>query len=307
MSRIESSKINVGNSVVVKADEYEGLSDVERQLRILPPEKRKEFLEKSNVIIADAQNRANKIISEANQALEQAKNDAQTIRTTAQEEGYKQGYDDGYKQGYSDGNNESITLIKSEVTDKLEAFNNFISSYLNIKKEVVKALNIELATIISEFAKQICLKNSTEDTEIITKMLQIAVSKLKEKEDITLIVHPEMKSKVENLFEYIKSETPLISNIRLLEDINLEKDGVIVESLDTRIDATFSSYVEELVEKITQKSYSFSPDDLEEEYKEHFGTEENNDNLKKLDDGINVILPETQTEEGLGDSENDDI
>ena len=307
MSRIERSKINVGSSVVVKADEYEGLSDVERQLRLLPPEKRKEFLEKSNVIIADAQNRANKIMLEANKALEQAKNDAETIRTNAQDEGYKQGYDDGYKQGYSDGNNESITLIKSEVTDKLEAFNNFISSYLNIKQEVVKALNIELAGIISEFVKRICLNNSAENTEIITQMLQIAISKLKEKEEITLIVHPEMKSKVENLFEYIKSETPLISNIRLLEDINLEKDGVIVESIDTRIDATFSSYVEGIVEKITQKSYAFSSEELDDEFKNHFSTKENNENLEKLDDGINVVFPEIQTEEGLGDLENDDI
>lgn len=307
MSRIESSKINVGNSVVVKADEYEGLSDVERQLRMLSPEKRKEFLDKSNIIILEAQSRAQKILSDAQGALEQAKKDAESIRVNAQEDGYKQGYDDGYKKGYSDGNDEAITLIRNEVTDKLDALNDFISSYLDIKKEIVKALNIELAELISAFVEQLCLKNSAENVDIIAKMLQVAVSKLKEKEDITLIVHPDMKQKVESLFEYIRRESPLVSNIKLTEDINLEKDGVIVESLDTRIDATFSSYVKEIIEQICQKSYSFSKEELEEEYKEHFNTPENSENLQKLSDGVNVIFPETHTEEGLGDSENVDV
>lgn len=269
MSRIESSKINIGESYIIEIpDDSEIFKNITNN--DLTPQEQTEVEEKAHQIIIAAEAKANAIADKAEKNLEAAKQEAENMKKDAYDEAYKKGYDDGHEKGYNDGYQEATSIVKDETSEKIQALNKFISASLDAKKHAIKSLNKELADIICNFVETICYKIKNIDAKIVSKVLEAAVLRLTTKEEITIYINPAMFAKINEAIELIKEDNLQIKNINLVEDINLEEDGIMVETPDTRINAAFSSYLKEVLNKILEKSYSFSDEELEENYGKFF-------------------------------------
>ena len=86
-----------------------------------------------------------------------------------------------------------------------------------------------------------------------------AIKQLNEKENITIIVNPELVDNINTLVPTFREEIPKLETIRVVEDNSVSPDGVIVETLNTRLDSRVSVQIEE----IAQKMLTGADDELE--------------------------------------------
>ncbi|UKI40327.1 MAG: hypothetical protein L6V95_08940 [Candidatus Melainabacteria bacterium] len=71
-----------------------------------------------------------------------------------------------------------------------------------------------------------------------------------------------MYEKLVSISERIQNEIPKLKNISIIEDNNVSSDGVIIESLSNRVNATLSSCINELTEKLFNELKSTQDEDI---------------------------------------------
>ncbi len=249
MSRINSENISLGDSFVIKIDSGAHSHSGKLQRAI------EENQVKAKSIIEQANQEAQKIIEEAKQA---AVLEAQNAVNQAKEEARENGHQEGYEAGYQDGMNALTTEISREVV----LFNNFVENSFEIKKRILKSAHLEIVKMVSEIADKICHKKLALDEEVLYEITSAALDMLKEKEIVTIIVHPSMKDAVFGFIDKIKEENSLISTVKIVEDISVSPDGTVVEALSGRIDARISSQIEEITNRLLAQIQSTSDDEL---------------------------------------------
>lgn len=250
MTRIKSDNVQLGGSFVVPIEQSAHSKKIE------------EALEKEKEIILQGEQQARIIIETAKQQaeelIEQAKNQAESEVDAITQAAHKEGFDAGYKEGFAE--------ITSEMQDQVVSVNNFAQSTFDIKNNIIKSAHLDIIKLVIEIAKKICSKSFELDEKILKEVTQAAIQSLKEKENITIIVNPEMAEKIYSISEELKAEIPQLSTIKIIEDNSVSPDGTIVESTLSRVDSRVSSQINEIAEKLMAKLDSTPAEDLIEEF-----------------------------------------
>ena len=84
---------------------------------------------------------------------------------------------------------------------------------------------------------------------------------MKDKENITIIVNPLLVDNITKLSQNFKEDITKLQSIKIIEDNSVSPDGVIVETLNTRLDSRISTQIAELAEKML----TGANDELEQE------------------------------------------
>ena len=71
-----------------------------------------------------------------------------------------------------------------------------------------------------------------------------------DKENITIIVNPKLVNNINSLVNDFRNEFANLENIKILEDNSVSPDGVIVETLNTRLDSSISGRINTIVEQM---------------------------------------------------------
>ena len=286
MSRIDSDKINFGESFVIKIeqDPLSGVGKLETAI--------KENNIKALSIIENAKQEAINIVNEAKQRAEQeALAVAQQIKETAQKEGFDAGFQEGKQQG--------LDSINNEFNEKICIFNSFVENSFEIKKRIIKSMHLDIINLVLTISEKICHKKLEMDNDILLKITQAAINELKEKENITIVVNPKIREQIFEILEQIKNENSLISNIKITEDASLSPDGAIVEGLNSRIDSRINSQIEEMTLKLLTTIKTQPEEELVRESDELFSIPQNN--IEKTEDIIPQKISETDLEEQKDD------
>ena len=77
-----------------------------------------------------------------------------------------------------------------------------------------------------------------------------AISQLKNREEISIIVSPKLVENIIKLSEEFKQELPQIKNIKIIEDSALSTDGTIIETPLSRVDSRVSSQIDEIATRL---------------------------------------------------------
>ena len=77
-----------------------------------------------------------------------------------------------------------------------------------------------------------------------------AISQLKNREEISIIVSPKLVENIIKLSEEFKQELPQIKNIKIIEDSALSTDGTIIETPLSRVDSRVSSQIDEIAARL---------------------------------------------------------
>lgn len=249
MTRIKSNNVQVGGSFVVPIEQSHNSAKLKEAMA-----KEQELVlqgeAKAQQIIAEAQQQAQEIIDNAN-AQGQANIEA------IQEEARLEGFESGRQEG--------LVSITEELQEKIDAVNDFAECCCDIKKSLVKSAHAEIIKLIVEISEKICTKSLELNENILAEITQNAIQSLKDKEHVTIIVHPLMAERIYSLSDELKERIPQLSSIKIIEDASVSPDGTIVESQLSRVDCRIKSQINEITDRLMAKLDSTPMEELLDE------------------------------------------
>lgn len=248
MTRIKSDNVQLGGSFVVPIEQSSHSKKIQ------------EALEKEKEIIFQCEQKAKAIIDEAQaqgqQLIEDAKNQALQEVDAIKQEAHNEGFEAGRKEGYQD--------ITNELQDKIITVDNFAKCNFDIKNNIIKSSHLDIINLVVEIAHKVCSKSLELDDSLLNEITQNAIKALKDKENITIIVNPEMADKIYSLSDELKNNISQLESIKIVEDNSVSPDGTIVESPLSRVDSRVKSQINEIAEKLFAKLDSTPSEELEE-------------------------------------------
>jgi len=249
-NRIKSDDIQIGNNYVLPIEQSKVTISQAKVKKII-----EETDVKAQLIIDDAQNQSKSIVSSANseaaQIIERAKQQAQQEYETIKQ----QAYNEGFRKGEDDG----LAKFQSDAIESLKCLEVLTSSTFEIKKNIIDSATTDIVELVSVIADKVC--HTKLDDKILYQLTVDAIKKLNEKENITIIVNPTLVDKINLYVKDLKTEITKLETLKIIEDSSVSPDGVIVETINTRLDSRISTQIAE----ITQKMLTGANDELEQE------------------------------------------
>jgi len=248
LTRIKGKNIQFGGSFVVP------IEDSSHHIKI------QEALAKEQEIILQGEQKAQEIIeeaqSQAQKIIEDARNQALSEVDGIKEEAHTEGFEAGRQEGLED--------ITNELQDRIITVNDFANSQFEIKTNIIKSAHLDMIKLVVEIAQKVCSKSLELDDNILKEITQNAIQALKDKEDITIIVNPQMAEKIYAISDELKEQIPQLSSIKIIEDNSVSADGTIVESPLSRVDSRVKSQINEIADKLIAKLDSTPNEELNE-------------------------------------------
>lgn len=282
LSRIIRNNVNLGNSFVLNSEGKSQLNKEISDAQLIADSIIAEAKKQAEAIISQAKNQAAQTLASAEQ---QAENSKEEITAESRKSGYEDGYVDGQQK------------ITSEMEDLIYNINNFAKCRFEMKNRIIKSLHTDILDLVLEISQKVCKMQVVNNKEILTKVVAEAISYLKEKENVTIIVHPEMANKLYAISDNLKEEIHNLENIKIIEDSSVSPDGTIVESMGSRIDARVSAQIEQISQRLFNELNSTPEIELVRELAE----EEPEDNIKE------ISTPQPVIEQAIDDFTDDKL
>lgn len=237
MTRIKSNNVQFEGSFVVPIEQSSHNKKLEEALK-----KEQEILQRAEQaaqqLTQEATQQAEKIIEDATQ---EAQSQVEEITQTA------------YKEGFEAGRQEGLENITQELEHLVLSINDFAKSNFEIKENIIKSAYLDIISLVIEIARKVCSKSLELDETLIKEVTEKAIQSLKDKENITIIVNPQMAEKIYSISEELKEKIPQLSSIKIVEDQSVSPDGTIVESPLSRVDCRIQSQINEIADKLMCK------------------------------------------------------
>ena len=237
LNRIKASAIQLGNSYIFGETNKSTASGDEsaspEDEAILP------YKNQANGIIANAEAEAQKI-------LEEAAAQASEIIRQAQEEGYKSGYELGYAEAKSQ--------LYNDMSNQINSVKLLANSAFKVKKEIISSSELEILQLSITIAEKVIKQQLEINPDILLNIIKAAINELKDKEEVKIHINPVHKK---NLYSFSDELTGCINGlekIKIIEDKTIPVDGLIVESMDSRIDASLNTQISEITRQIMEEA-----------------------------------------------------
>ena len=210
---------------------------------------------KAQLIINGAENKSNVIVQTANTEAQRIIEDA---KTRAQQE-YNAIVQKGYEEGFAKGEQDGLAKFQKDTEESLKSLEVLASAAFSTKKNIIDSASIDIVELVAAIADKVC--HASFDTKILYKITLDAIKQLNDKENITIIVNPILVENINKIIPDIRNEFSKLESIKIVEDNSVSPDGVIVETLRTRLDSRISTQISE----IAQKMLTGTNDELEQE------------------------------------------
>ena len=233
MSKIDASKINVGNSFVLNSDGKTVLNKEISDAQIIADSIIADAQKKSQALLNDAKQKADKILMQAQEQAETSKDDVLA-------ESKKLGYEEGYEAG-----KEKIT---TEMEDLVYNLDNFAKCKFDMKNRIIKSVHNDILDLVLTISEKICKTQIMQSRQTLLNLVVNSIAQLKEKESVTVIVNPLMAQKIYEISDNIKENIHNLEHIKIIEDNAVSADGTIVESVGSRVDARVSAQIEQFAQ-----------------------------------------------------------
>ncbi len=247
-NRIKSNEFQIGNNYVLPIEQ----SNVTRQQA-----KVKKIIEETDAmaqqIIDGAENKSQVIVSTANTEAERIIEESRKRAQSDYDSVKQQAFDEGFQQGVMEGNEK----FKQDAKAALKSLETLASSSFDIKKNILDSATLDIVELVSAIANKVC--HAKFDNDVLYNITLDAIQELNDKETITIIVNPKLVENISSMTEDFRREIPQLESIKIIEDNSVSPDGVIVETLTTRLDSRVSTRIAE----ITRNMLMGADDELE--------------------------------------------
>lgn len=238
-NRIKSDTIQIGNNYVLPIEQSNVTAQQAKMKRII-----EETGVKAQSIINGAETKSQAIMQNATNEAEKM---IDAAKAQAQEE-YNKIVEQAYQEGFAKGENDGLEKFKQDASDALKSLDVLATSSFDVKKNIIDSATLDIVDLVSAIADKVC--HIKFDEEVLKRITIDSIKQLREKENITIIVNPELVDNINKIMPKIKEEIPKVESIKIIEDNAVSPDGVIVETLTSRLDSRISSQISEIAQKM---------------------------------------------------------
>ena len=199
---------------------------------------------KAQQILDSAQNQSQVVIQTANTEAERIIQDARNKAQQEYDAIKNQAYEEGFKKGEQDG----LYKFQNDAAEALRSLDTLASGSFDMKKNIIDSASQDIVDLVGAIADKVC--HQKFDNKVLYKITLDAIKQLNDKENITIIVNPELVENINKLVPNFRSEFPTLKSLRVVEDNSLSSDGVIVETPDIRLDSRVSSQIAEIAQNM---------------------------------------------------------
>ena len=232
IEKSESRDLNSLNSIESEKE------NIQREI-----DEKKAELERVEQIIAE---RRATVEEEINQMYEEANSRIEYETKVSQNRGYQDGYQEKKKKG-----REEAVMSAKELLERVKKIH---EDMLRQKVEIFEKNEEELIELAYQIAVKIVKKEIEIDKNIIKNNLMEALKKVPISKSITIIVNWEDLEYIKSIKNQLFSEIQGVEKIEIVENKSIERGGCILETSMGTIDATISSQLEIIFEKLTEAS-----------------------------------------------------
>lgn len=200
-----------------------------------PQEEAVDYHEVKRDIIARAEARAKQIIDQANK---QAENNAQKLAEKAREEGYRQGYREALEQARNEA--EEIRSQARKVLQQAE----------EQRAKILDSLEEEILLLSLDIAEKIIGQKLTMEPESVMAIAREAVQLVKNRDTVTIFHNPADLEIFEQYREDLQKLLPAHASLVFISDEIISPGGCIVETEHGRVEATLESRREAVLESL---------------------------------------------------------
>lgn len=176
--------------------------------------------------------------------LDKAKRSAESIKNKAKIEGYQEGlekgYREGYEEGYKKGYEEGLRYFEKEI----ENIKRLGEEILAERHRLFEEYKYEMSQMALEIAKKLIFTELLLNPEVILNIITNAISLMKEKESIRIIVNP----KLFGLISDKNLSTLGVNRIDLITDEMLDEGDIVIISPGEQVEFRLKERFKEIEE-----------------------------------------------------------
>ena len=237
--RFQKKSIQYGESYILPIEQTKVTASQAKVKKIL-----EETDIKAQQIIDSAENKVQIIIQTANTEATRIVEDARKKAEQEYEQIKQQAYEEGFKKGEEDG----LAKFKADSISGLEALDTLTKSSFDMKKNIIDSASLDIVELVSVIADKVC--HVKLNPQVLYQITLDAIKLLNDKENITIIVSPKLIDNIQKMVPEFRDSVQNLKTLKIIEDASLSPDGVIVETLGTRLDSRISSQINELAQKM---------------------------------------------------------
>lgn len=208
--------------------------------------------------ISDANINAENIVNSAKQEAARIMQQAQAQADELMKNIEAQAFDEGLKKGHEQGYNEGYNKIVQDQSERILKVDKIAEVAKEVKKQIIKSAEKEIVELVILISEKLVKAKLDLDPDLILNIVKASIAALKDKEEVKIFVNPALSAQINEISPELKKVIQGLGSIKIIEDKTISPDGVIVESMDTRIDARFSSQIAEITKEM-MSVYSKDP------------------------------------------------
>lgn len=244
MTRFEGNKINYGKSFLLGEN-------------VSLKQKQQAEVEAEN-ILKNAQEQAELLIAETEKMITKIQQEATTLAKTEAEKIKQAAYNEGFEKGTNEGLLKTTEAIKKDITN----LDLFAKQSFFLKQRIIKSAYLDITNLIIAISEKVCNVKFNKEKQVLENITIKAINSLPEKEFVTISINPELAHKIYEIIPTLQEHIKGLKKIKIIEDKTISNDGVIVESVDTRLDARISSQINEIAKNLLDDIYATSEEEL---------------------------------------------
>jgi flagellar assembly protein FliH len=201
--------------------------------------------------LAQAQEEAKQIIERANADADRIKTEAEAYLAEAKQlkaEAAEKGREAGYQEGLEKGRQEGQAGFEAEITPTLTALRKVEDLYHELW-EVNEASMVKLSVIVAE---RVLLHEIKTSPEVIEAAFKAALDHLHEQHHALLRLNPEDLEHLESVRDKMRDQINGLVKITFEADPNLSRGDLIMETDAGRLDATLKRRLESVAASVEE-------------------------------------------------------
>lgn len=191
--------------------------------------------EKAQLLIAQAEVRASKILEDSRSQAEQ---EAAQIAARARENAYRQGYQD------------ALDKAREEAAGIRERAKKVLQQAQDEKTAVIDGLEQEIIGLSVDIAQKIIAQQLTIDPGVVTSIAKEALQLVKNRDLVIIYHHPADQESFEQQAQGLKRLLPADAGLSLIADEDIAPGGCVVETEHGRVEATLESRWQSIFESL---------------------------------------------------------
>ncbi len=177
----------------------------------------------------------------------------ETVLRQAREAGYEEGKAEGHSAGHAEGLSQAQTQFAADQASLISTLNSFVDEFGAQREQLYLAARrdvVILAIVISRRIVERLPEIEGAAAEAAAEACEAALELVRSATEVVVRAHPAEWAAVESLTSDLQQKMKASGHFQIVEDDSIGRGGVVVESADSKVDATAASRVEKIADAL---------------------------------------------------------